>query len=92
MAEVVRLQLEQEKEGFLGSVHKWPEVTDFCMDAYDDPQWEVVTSVKTMKARITINGWTPTDRNVGEAAMNTWYAFKGLKRTSERQRDRLKHT
>ena len=54
------------------------------MNAYDDPQWEVVTSVASMRARIQINGWSATDRNAGEAAMNTWYAFKGLKRTSER--------
>ena len=54
------------------------------MNAHDDPQWEVVTSVETMIERIRTNGWTPTDRNAGEAAMNTWYAFKGLKRTSER--------
>lgn len=84
MAEVVRLQLEHEKEGFGGCAHKWPEVTDFCLDAHDDPQWEVVISVETMIERIRTNGWTPTDRNAGEAAMNTWYAFKGLKRTSER--------
>lgn len=84
MAEVARLQLEHEKERYGGCVHKWPEVTDFCMNAYDDPQWEVVTSVASMRARIQINGWSATDRNAGEAAMNTWYAFKGLKRTSER--------
>ena len=73
MAEVVR-------EGR----HQWPEVTDFCQDAKGDPQWKDVTSVTSMKARITINGWSSTDGNVGEAAMNTWYAFKGLKRMSER--------
>ena len=84
IAKVVRAQLEHEKEGYGGCVHKWPEVTDFCMDAVDDPQWEVVSSEASLKERIAINGWSTTDRHAGEAAMNTWYAFKNLKRTSER--------
>ena len=68
--------------------HKWPEVIDFCIDAINDPQWEEVTSVASMKKKIHEHGWGITDNEycpVGEAAMNTWYAFKGLKRTSERK-------
>ena len=84
IAEVVMAQKEHESNEFQNSVHKWPEVTDFCMDAVNDPQWKVVTSVASMKVRIAINGWSATDSHAGEAAMNTWYAFKNLKRTSER--------
>lgn len=70
---------EVAKEG-----HVWPEVEDFAEDADGDAQWEGMTSVASMKAQISKNGWAPTDRNIGEAAMNTWYAFKGLRRTSDR--------
>ena len=84
IAEVARLQKEHEQNGYWGSAHEWPEVTEFCKDAHNDPQWEVVTSFELMKERIKSNGWSTTDRGPGEAAMNTWYAFKGLKRTSER--------
>ena len=64
--------------------HRWPEVLDFCRDAKGDPQWKDVTSVTSMKARIETNGWSLADRDVGVAALNTWYAFKGEKRISER--------
>jgi len=37
-----------------------------------------------MKARIETNGWSLADKDVGVAALNTWYAFKGEKRISER--------
>jgi len=84
IAEVVRAQKEHDSKEFRNSVHKWPEVTDFCMEAVDDPQWEVATSIASMRAIIAINGWSATDSYIGEAAMNTWYAFKNLKRTSER--------
>ena len=66
------------------SGHNWGEVVDFCNDAVGDPQWGHVTSITTMKEKIREKGWRPDDRNIGEAAMNTWYAFKGLRRTSER--------
>ena len=64
--------------------HHWGEVEDFCGDAHDDPYWEHAHSVASMKELIRAKGWSITDRNVGEAAMNTWYAYKGLRRVSER--------
>ena len=84
MAEDEKISFTEFIAKIAKSGHKWGEVSDFCEDAVGDSQWENVTSIATMKEIIRRNGWSPTDRYIGEAAMNTWYAFKGLKRTSER--------
>ena len=65
--------------------HQWGEVLDFCNDAHDDPIWELVTSIESMEAMIRAKGWTPADGYIGEAAMNTWYAFRGMKRMGENE-------
>ena len=82
--QVAKSQLEHQENGYSGSFHSWPEVTDFCLEACSDPQWNEITTIHDMINQIRSNGWTINNHGKGEAAMNTWNAYKGLSRVSMR--------